>query len=112
MSRTSSCFHMETSRYADYRVAYLIGIICFNLYCISDPNSCGSRVNIGEAIEGMANQAFVLLTREPFTATRTLIINALGLGLSVLWLITSVGLMSTWEFNFIIVFHIGIAFFV
>ncbi|XP_030030142.2 uncharacterized protein LOC115447278 isoform X1 [Manduca sexta] len=54
-----------------------------------NPDNCGVRINIGQSIDGIANQAFVLLTEEPLTAFRTFIINSISLGLSVLWIITS-----------------------
>ncbi|XP_026730290.1 uncharacterized protein LOC113495646 isoform X3 [Trichoplusia ni] len=55
-----------------------------------NPNSCGSRVNIGQDIDGVSDTAFVLLTREPFTVFRTFIVNTTSLGLSALWIINSV----------------------
>ncbi|XP_012549074.1 uncharacterized protein LOC101740738 isoform X1 [Bombyx mori] len=58
-----------------------------------NPDVCGNRINIGYTIEGIPNQAFVLLTQEPFTAFRTFVINSTSLGLSILWIITSVFFM-------------------
>lgn len=55
-----------------------------------NPDSCGATVNIGEIIDSIANQAFVLFRYEPFTVFRTFIINCTSLGLSVFWLISSV----------------------
>ncbi|KAJ8737526.1 hypothetical protein PYW08_000121 [Mythimna loreyi] len=55
-----------------------------------NPNSCGATVNIGEIIDGIANQAFILFRKEPFTVFRTFVINCTSLGLSIFWLISSV----------------------
>ncbi|CAB3225678.1 unnamed protein product [Arctia plantaginis] len=55
-----------------------------------NPETCGTRINIGQSIDGIANQAFVLITNLPIQTFRTFIINCTSLGLSVLWIITSV----------------------
>lgn len=68
-------------------------MLYFRLF-VSDPNSCGPTVNIGEIIDSIANQAFVLFRYEPFTVFRTFIINCTSLGLSVFWLISSVIIIS------------------
>ncbi|XP_045458489.1 uncharacterized protein LOC123668842 [Melitaea cinxia] len=59
-----------------------------------NPTQCGTRINIGESIPGVANQAFVLLNTEPFTVFRTFIINCIYLGLGVLWLLASAIIMT------------------
>ncbi|KAJ8737216.1 hypothetical protein PYW07_000487 [Mythimna separata] len=55
-----------------------------------NPSSCGATVNIGEFIDSIANQAFILFRKEPFTVFRTFVINCTSLGLSIFWLISSV----------------------
>ncbi|CAK1588757.1 unnamed protein product [Parnassius mnemosyne] len=59
-----------------------------------NPDHCGFRINIGHAIDGIADQAFVLITREPLPVFRTFIINCTSVGLSTLWIITS-GILMT-----------------
>ncbi|CAH2103557.1 unnamed protein product [Euphydryas editha] len=59
-----------------------------------NPTQCGIRINIGESIPGIANQAFILMNREPYTVTRMFIINCVILGLGVLWLLTSAIIMT------------------
>ncbi|XP_049695983.2 uncharacterized protein LOC110374234 isoform X3 [Helicoverpa armigera] len=55
-----------------------------------NPNSCGERVNIGEVIDGIVDQAFVLIRNEPTPVFRTFIVNCVSLGLSVFWIMSSV----------------------
>ncbi|XP_045531709.1 uncharacterized protein LOC123718839 isoform X1 [Pieris brassicae] len=64
-----------------------------------NPAICGQRVNIGQSITELSNQAFVLIRKEPFTATRTLYINCVHLGLGVLWFFSSVILIASWSSN-------------
>lgn len=85
---------------------------CFNQSSVStDPDVCGNRINIGYTIEGIPNQAFVLLTQEPFTAFRTFVINSTSLGLSILWIITSVFFMSKYQLveDFNILYFVSIS---
>ncbi|XP_075991304.1 uncharacterized protein LOC142986640 [Anticarsia gemmatalis] len=65
-------------------------LIYIKILYFHNPSPCGGRINIGESIDGIVNEAFVLLTNLPLPAFRTFIINCIGLGLSVLWIITSV----------------------
>ncbi|CAH2034402.1 unnamed protein product, partial [Iphiclides podalirius] len=60
-----------------------------------NPNPCGFRINIGQAVDGVADQAFVLLTRTPLPSTRTFVINCCSAVLSALWIITSGILMAS-----------------
>uniref|UniRef100_A0A2A4JN87 Uncharacterized protein n=2 Tax=Heliothis virescens TaxID=7102 RepID=A0A2A4JN87_HELVI len=55
-----------------------------------NPSSCGDSVNIGQVIDGIADQAFVLIRNEPTTVFRTFIINCISLGLSVFWITSSI----------------------
>nr|XP_013189143.1 unnamed protein product [Amyelois transitella] len=55
-----------------------------------NPGPCGVRVNIGEVIDGIANQAFVLITQESMPVFRTFLINCISLGLSVPWVLSSI----------------------
>ncbi|XP_068629698.1 uncharacterized protein [Battus philenor] len=55
--------------------------------------SCGQRVNIGNVIDGIPNQAFVFIPHEPLPVTRLFLINCVNLSLSVFLLITSTILM-------------------
>ncbi|CAF4752511.1 unnamed protein product [Pieris macdunnoughi] len=64
-----------------------------------NPAICGQRVNIGQSLTEVSNQAFVLIRTEPFTATRTLYINSVHLGLGVLWFFASVILIASWTNN-------------
>ncbi|XP_069364868.1 uncharacterized protein [Maniola hyperantus] len=50
-----------------------------------NPDTCGNTVNIGNAIPGIPNQAFVLFRSEPMTSTRTYIINVTSLVLGCIW---------------------------
>ncbi|XP_049885096.1 uncharacterized protein LOC126380037 isoform X2 [Pectinophora gossypiella] len=68
-------------------------LIFIKILYFHNPSTCAARINIGEAIDGMPNPAFVLLSREPFTATRTFYINSVSLAAGVLWLITCFGIM-------------------
>lgn len=70
-----------------------------------DPDSCGARVNIGESIDELADQAFVLIQREPFTTERTFIINCVSLGLSALWVLGSILIISMCSIFRYILFH-------
>ncbi|XP_073954071.1 uncharacterized protein isoform X3 [Choristoneura fumiferana] len=65
-------------------------LIFIRILYFHNPDSCGARVNIGESIEELADQAFVLIQREPFTTERTFIINCISLGLSALWVVGSI----------------------
>ncbi|KAM3968612.1 uncharacterized protein ACR2FA_012124 [Aphomia sociella] len=65
-------------------------LIYIRLLYFHNPGPCGVRINIGQAIDGMADQAFVLLTQEPLTSFRTFIINATSLGLGIFWILASV----------------------
>ncbi|XP_050361247.1 uncharacterized protein LOC126780663 [Nymphalis io] len=69
-------------------------LIYIRILYYHNPSQCGIRINIGNAIDGIADQAFVLMTREPLTVTRTFIINCVSLGLGVLWLLTSTIIMT------------------
>ncbi|XP_047525047.1 uncharacterized protein LOC125062868 isoform X2 [Pieris napi] len=64
-----------------------------------NPAICGQRVNIGQSLTEVSNQAFVLIRTEPFTATRTFYINCVHLGLGVLWFFASVILIASWTNN-------------
>ncbi|XP_028179188.1 uncharacterized protein LOC114366498 isoform X2 [Ostrinia furnacalis] len=55
-----------------------------------NPVPCGARINIGSAIEGIVDQAFVLINNEPLTAYRTFIINCTNLGIAGLWIPASI----------------------
>ncbi|XP_059055356.1 uncharacterized protein LOC131849333 [Achroia grisella] len=68
-------------------------LIYIRILYFHNPVYCGIRINIGQAIDGMSNQAFVLLTQEPLTAFRTFVVNSTILGLSILWIIASVIIM-------------------
>ncbi|XP_061382307.1 uncharacterized protein LOC116778095 isoform X3 [Danaus plexippus] len=68
-------------------------LIYIKILYLHNPD-CGSRINIGKVIEGIPDQAFVLLTNEPLTVTRTFYINSASLGLSVLWFLASIILMA------------------
>ncbi|CAG9781950.1 unnamed protein product [Diatraea saccharalis] len=54
-----------------------------------NPGPCGARINIGQSIEGIADQAFVLINNEPLSTYLTFIINSVNLGLSGLWIVGS-----------------------
>ncbi|XP_046977594.1 uncharacterized protein LOC124543420 [Vanessa cardui] len=69
-------------------------LIYIRILYYHNPDQCGIRVNIGNSIDGIADQAFVLMTREPLTVTRTFIINCVSLCLGVLWLLTSAIIMT------------------
>ncbi|XP_026498110.1 uncharacterized protein LOC113402143 isoform X2 [Vanessa tameamea] len=69
-------------------------LIYIRILYYHNPSQCGIRINIGNAIDGIADQAFILMTREPLTVTRTFIINCVSLGLGVLWLLTSAIIMT------------------
>ncbi|KAJ0183857.1 hypothetical protein K1T71_000280 [Dendrolimus kikuchii] len=68
-------------------------LIYIRILYFHNPNSCGNSINIGQAIDEIANPAFVLLTNVPFTAFRTFVINSISLGLSFFWIISSVIIM-------------------
>ncbi|XP_048488760.1 uncharacterized protein LOC105380538 isoform X3 [Plutella xylostella] len=51
--------------------------------------TCSTRVTIGPYIDGMSNQAFVLLTSQSVPVYRTFLVNSVYLGLSVVWMATS-----------------------
>ncbi|XP_053623719.1 uncharacterized protein LOC128682833 isoform X2 [Plodia interpunctella] len=55
-----------------------------------NPGPCGARINIGESIDSITNQAFVLITQESMPVFRTFIINCTSLGLCVLWIFSSI----------------------
>ncbi|CAH0716158.1 unnamed protein product, partial [Brenthis ino] len=69
-------------------------LLFIKILYLHNPSQCGIRINIGNAIDGMANQAFILMTTEPLTVTRTFLINCVSLGLGALWLLTSAILMT------------------
>ncbi|CAH0402019.1 unnamed protein product [Chilo suppressalis] len=64
-------------------------LIYVKIMYFHNPGPCGIRINIGQAIDGIANQAFVLINNEPLTVYRTFLINSVNLGLSVFWIIGS-----------------------
>ncbi|XP_022118482.2 uncharacterized protein LOC110995568 isoform X2 [Pieris rapae] len=64
-----------------------------------NPAICGQRVNIGQSLTEVSNQAFVLIRLEPFTVTRTFYINCVHLGLGVLWFFSSIILIASWSNN-------------
>ncbi|XP_031767361.1 uncharacterized protein LOC113521361 isoform X2 [Galleria mellonella] len=65
-------------------------VIYIRILYFHNPEYCGVRINIGHAIDGMINQAFVSLNQEPLTTFRTFVINFTSFGLSILWMIASV----------------------
>ncbi|XP_050560449.1 uncharacterized protein LOC118265110 isoform X2 [Spodoptera frugiperda] len=65
-------------------------LIYIRVLYFHNPVACGPTINIGQAIDGIANEAFVLLYTEPFTVFRTFIINCVSLGLSVFWMTSSI----------------------
>ncbi|KAF9417620.1 hypothetical protein HW555_005327 [Spodoptera exigua] len=65
-------------------------LIYIRVLYFHNPTACGPTINIGQVIDSIANEAFVLLTSEPFTVFRTFIINSVSLGLSVFWMTSSI----------------------
>ncbi|CAH2218404.1 jg2052, partial [Pararge aegeria aegeria] len=74
-------------------------LIFIKILYYHNPARHGNVITIGHAIEGIANQAFVLIPKEPFTATRTFIINCTYLSLGFLWAISSSILLAGGTLN-------------
>ncbi|XP_038216800.1 uncharacterized protein LOC119835837 [Zerene cesonia] len=64
-----------------------------------NPNSCGTLVNIGQALDEVSDQAVVLITQESLTVTRTLYVNACSLGLAIIWCLGSGIMMRSGRIN-------------
>ncbi|KAL4717643.1 hypothetical protein ACJJTC_000792 [Scirpophaga incertulas] len=65
-------------------------LVYLKIIYFHNPDMCGARVNIGSVIDSIADQAFVLLNKEPLTGFRTFIINCVNLSISGCWILASI----------------------
>ncbi|XP_045510402.1 uncharacterized protein LOC123705588 isoform X2 [Colias croceus] len=70
-------------------------LIFIKILYFHNPDSCGTLVNIGHALDQLSNQAVVLVTRQPLSVTRTLYVNSCSLGLGVGWCLGSIVMMRS-----------------
>ncbi|XP_063632926.1 uncharacterized protein LOC134804001 [Cydia splendana] len=69
-------------------------LIYIRLLYFHNPSSCGTDINIGESLEGVANEAYVYIASMSFVTTRAFIFSCVSIGLSVLWAAGSIVLIK------------------
>ncbi|XP_013179647.1 PREDICTED: uncharacterized protein LOC106126489 isoform X2 [Papilio xuthus] len=74
--------------YIDMFQNSMIGVFIKIMY-LHDPDLCGNRINIGEFVDEMVNQAFVVLQDAPVTYYRTLFFLWANFFVAIFWLISN-----------------------
>ncbi|XP_063394303.1 uncharacterized protein LOC134679330 [Cydia fagiglandana] len=69
-------------------------LIYIRMLYFHNPSSCGTDINIGESLEGVANEAYVYIASMSFVTTRAFIFSCISIGLSVLWAAGSIVLIK------------------